>query len=70
MAASAATTDVSKEHNTEATTRRVGGLLAVLGIQSWTIGLELAWGRTPAEVPCIFFVFLIFHIYFLHLFIY
>ena len=20
---------------------------------SWTIGVELAWGRTPAEVPCV-----------------
>ena len=20
---------------------------------SWTIGVELAWGRTPTEVPCV-----------------
>ena len=54
MAASAASADGVNECAAEATIRHVGGLLAVLGIQSQTIGLELAWGRTPTEVPCIF----------------
>ena len=58
MTASAAA-DGANEHTAEATTGHVGGLLTVLGIQSRTIGLELAWGRTPTEVPCIFSYFLI-----------
>ena len=60
MVASAAATDGANEHAAEATARRAGGLLVVHGIQSQTVGLELAWGRTPVEVPCIFFIFLIF----------
>ena len=56
MVASAAT-DGANERTAEATARRVGGLLVVHGIESRTIGHELAWGRTPTEVACIFFVF-------------
>jgi hypothetical protein len=50
----------------ETTTRSVGGLLTVHGIQPQILGHELAWGRTPAEVPCI----LGSAFYFLHLFTY
>ena len=65
MAASATATAGTNEHAAEATARRAGGLLAVHGIQSRTIGLELAWGRTPTEVPYIFY--LVSCIYFLAL---
>jgi hypothetical protein len=34
--------------------------LEVITKQPRTIGLELAWGRNPIEVRCIFFIFLIF----------
>jgi hypothetical protein len=67
MAATAAAKDGTNECAAEATVRSVDGLLAVYGIQSRAIGFELAWGRTPTEVPCII---LIFRTYFLHLYIY
>jgi hypothetical protein len=35
------------QHAAETTTGSTGGILTVYGIQSWTIGLELAWKRTP-----------------------
>ena len=60
MAPSVAVIVRGHQRTTKTTTGSTGGLLAVHGIQSRTIGLELAWGRTPAKVPCIFFVFLIF----------
>ena len=65
MVASAAADGANKQA-AEATARRIGGLLAVLGILSRTIGHELACERTPAEVPCIFSRILF---QFLHLFI-
>jgi hypothetical protein len=53
MAASATATNGVNERNAEVTARRAGGLLAVHGIQSRTVGGELAWGRTPVEVSSI-----------------
>ena len=70
MAPTTAATVHGHQRATETKIESTGGLLTVHGIQFWTIGLELAWGRTPAEVPCIFLVFINFHIYFLHLSIY
>ena len=55
MASTAAATVRGYQHTAETTAGSTGGLLAVHGIQSQTIGLELAWGRTPAEVTCIFY---------------
>jgi hypothetical protein len=55
MAASAAAINGTNEHNAEVIARRVGGILTVHGIQSRTVGDELAWGRTPAEVSSIFY---------------
>ena len=72
MASVAAATDGANERDAEATTRCRGGLLAIHGIQSRTIGGELAWGRTPVEVSSIFYFphFNFRIIYFLHLFNY
>ena len=72
MASAAATTDGTNERNAEATARRADGLLAAHGVQSQTVGDELASRRTPAEVSSIFY-FLHFNfciIYFLYLFSY
>jgi hypothetical protein len=46
MAASAVATDDASERTAETIACPAGVLLAVHGIQSWTIGLELVWGRT------------------------
>ena len=70
MAPTAATIVRGHQRTAETTTRSTGGLLAVHGIQSQTIGHELAWGRTPTEVPYIFLAFLIFvFIFYNYLFI-
>ena len=42
MASIAATTNGTNEHDAAATARTAGGLLTIQGIQSWTIGDELA----------------------------
>ena len=55
MAPTAAATVRGHQRAAKTTAGSTGGLLAVHGIQSQTIGLELAWGRTPAEVTCIFY---------------
>ena len=68
MAASVATTDGANERAAKTKIRRVGGLLAVLGIQSWTIGPEQASGGPRRGTLYLFCIF-IFRIYFLHLFI-
>jgi hypothetical protein len=65
VASSAATTNGKNERTAKAIAWRADGLLAVHGIQSRTIGDELAWGRTPAEVSGIFyFLYFNFHIIF------
>ena len=55
MASTVAAIEGANKFDVEATTRRRGGLLAIHGIQSRTIGGELAWGRTPVEVSSIFY---------------
>jgi len=55
VAPTAVATVRGHQHAAEATTGSTGGLLAINGIQSRTLGLELAWGRTPVEVSCIFY---------------
>ena len=70
MASTTTSTNSANERNAAATVRTTRGLLAIHGVQSWTVGNEQAWGRTPAEVGSIFY-FLHFNfciICFLHLF--
>ena len=43
------------ERDAAATARTTGGLLAIHGVQSWTVGNEQAQGRTPTEVSSIFY---------------
>ena len=42
-----ATTNGANERDAAATVRTIGDLLAIHGIQSWTVGNELAWGGLP-----------------------
>ena len=65
MAASAVAADGANERAAKTKIRRVGGLLAVLGIQSRTIGHELAWGWTPQRqlVSFIFCIFKLSHLF-------
>ena len=55
MASIADTTNGANERDAAATARTAGGLLAIHGVQSQTVGDEQAWGRTPAEVSSIFY---------------
>ena len=55
MASTVATTNDANERDAATTARTVGGLLAIHGIQSQTVGNEQAWGRTPTEVSTIFY---------------
>jgi hypothetical protein len=51
------------QHVAETTIGSTGGILTVYGIQYWTIGLELAWKRTPQRYFVSFSYFKFLHLF-------
>ena len=55
VASTTTSTNSANERDAAATVRTTRSLLAIHGVQSWTVANEQAWGRTPAEVGSIFY---------------
>jgi hypothetical protein len=69
MAASSTARNGANQCIAEAAARPADGLLAVPWVQPMTVGLELAWGRTPQRYLSLHIYFLAF-VFFLCIFIY
>jgi hypothetical protein len=66
VAAASGSANDANERATEAIARPYDGLVAVAGVQPWTVSHELAWERTPYYGGNLYlafmFIFIILHL--------